>query len=65
MHTKAVRYDKNTYHLVRDGSIVAIASALTNNRWQVNDTQDRRIDALGTFATPKAAADAYHAEFFA
>lgn len=63
--TKAVRYDKNGYQLVRDEKVVAIASRLTNDHWQVNDMNDRRIDALGTFANPKDAAAAYETEFFA
>lgn len=57
--TKAVRYDKNSYQLVRNGKVVAIASRLTNDRWQVNDMNDRRIDALGTFCNPQLAAQAY------
>lgn len=63
--TKAVKYDRISYQLVRDDKVVAIASQLTNNRWQVNDLNNCRIDALGTFYNPKDAAAAYEMEFFA
>lgn len=55
---KVVRYDKDVYRIELDGVIVAMAMRLTNDRWALNDTNDRRI-SKSTWSKPAEVAKAY------
>lgn len=57
---KAVRYDKDAYRIELDGVVVAMALRLSNDRWALHDTDDRRIGAR-TWGKPAEVATAYGA----
>ena len=52
MSIKAVRYDKISYRVMEDGKVVAMANQLSNDRWVLNDLQDRRLSKR-TWDSPK------------
>mgnify|MGYP001208011616 CR=1 FL=1 len=44
MPCKAVRYDKDAYRIEdAQGTVVAMALRLTNDRWALYDTEDHRL----------------------
>lgn len=58
---KAHRYDKDVYRIQREGDeVLAFAMRLSNDRWSLTDTNDRRI-GKGTYGSPKEVAAAFDA----
>jgi hypothetical protein len=58
---KAVRYDRDVYRIQRGGDdVLAFAMRLSNGRWALCDTDDRRLDGR-TYDGPKEIAAAFDA----
>lgn len=55
---RSVRYDKDTHRIQIGDEVVALAQRLTNDRWVLNDMNDRRMEKR-SHASPKEVAAAY------
>lgn len=58
--TRAVRYDDDACRIQRGDEIVAMALRLSNSRWGLYDTQERKITGR-TFGSAAAVAKAFDA----
>lgn len=58
--SKAVRHDSIAYRIEREGTVVAMALALSNDRWALYDLQEHRL-SRSTWAKPAQVAEAFDA----